>query len=601
MAIVETADQLITEELREFARRLDDTPHGRKGAILKEIRERYGWSKDKVYRQLEQRVGWTSQRKKRKDAGTTSQCGKSLDDLAATIRLGFRKNGKQTMEIPNAVSMLSANKRDFSVSNGRLAQLLKARSQDAKSAKKDTPHIHLRSKHPNHVHQVDPSLCLVYYLRGKQYVMREDEFYKNKLDKYAQVKLKVWRYVLVDHKSATVIVRYYESAGESQKNLYDFLLYAWSRMDGRPFHGVPFMMVWDKGSANASGAIRNAMRGLGVELYAHKKGAPRVKGLVEGHNNIVEKLFESRLRYEPVDSCEELNEAVEGGYNAYNADRIPNYDARLRRPFMDQPAARYALWQTIRKEHLRILPDDAVCRELLTADAVTRVVRNDMEITYKHPMTKRREAYRLKGIPGVEIGIKVELAPRVYGSPGEINVYVTDYRGDQTAHIVAPIAFDRQWGERLDSPVWGEEFASAPYTDVERAGKRAEQAAFPGMNDEERARAIDKGATPFNGEIDAHSHLQDVELPAYMNRPGEEIEVGAERPVAVRRFDTVEAVMELADRLGGLTADQSEALYANYPNGINEDELDAIAEEIRGGGQPLAIAVGDDRGLRVVK
>jgi hypothetical protein len=32
------------------------------------------------------------------------------------------------------------------------------------------------------VHQVDPSLCLVYYLNGRQYIMEDREFYKNKLE-----------------------------------------------------------------------------------------------------------------------------------------------------------------------------------------------------------------------------------------------------------------------------------------------------------------------------------------------------------------------------------------------------------------------------------
>ena len=36
---------------------------------------------------------------------------------------------------------------------------------------------------PTIVHQVDLSLCLVYYLRGKQFMIRDDEFYKNKPDR----------------------------------------------------------------------------------------------------------------------------------------------------------------------------------------------------------------------------------------------------------------------------------------------------------------------------------------------------------------------------------------------------------------------------------
>jgi hypothetical protein len=78
------------------------------------------------------------------------------------------------------------------------------------------------------VHEVDPSLCLVYYDRGQQHIIRDDELYKNKLSKLAELKNKVWRYVLTDHTSGTIIPFYISAKGESQKNLFEFLMFAWS-------------------------------------------------------------------------------------------------------------------------------------------------------------------------------------------------------------------------------------------------------------------------------------------------------------------------------------------------------------------------------------
>ena len=92
----------------------------------------------------------------------------------------------------------------------------------------------LRSLHPNHVHQIDPSLCLLYYTPGgKQHLMTESKFYKNKLDAYAKVKLKCWRYVRYDHASGVVDVRYYEAEGENQDQfVMNTLTGAWCQFTG---------------------------------------------------------------------------------------------------------------------------------------------------------------------------------------------------------------------------------------------------------------------------------------------------------------------------------------------------------------------------------
>ena len=64
----------------------------------------------------------------------------------------------------------------------------------------------------------------------------------------------------------------------------------------------------DKGSANTSKAISNALKGLNVETYAHEVGAPRTKGAVENANFIIQQAFESRLRSQPVKNIDELNQ-----------------------------------------------------------------------------------------------------------------------------------------------------------------------------------------------------------------------------------------------------------------------------------------------------
>ena len=583
MPINEFADIAIRNALTELAVQLDAAPHGNRSSLVKEFAAQFNWSPSKTYRLLK-KVGWTSGRKPRADRGTTSQPIEVLNEVCAALRLGVRKNGKATMEIPNARSLLAANGRKFTVSNDRISQLLKQNGMDMRSQKRDRAFQPLRSLHPNHVHLVDPSLCLIYYdPMGRQHIIRDDQFYKNKPKHISRIeKWKVWRYVLVDHYSNTVVVRYYRAKGETQANLYDFLLYAWGCIDGRTFHGVPKILYWDKGSANTAAAIKIALNALEVEAIEHEAGNPRAKGSVEGMNNLVEKLFESRLKYEPVRNVDELNDAVFAWCNAFNSDSIPHYDSRLRRTGMREPVARYALWQRIRQEQLRILPDEDVCRYLLSAEPKLRKVAPDLSISIRHPVSKKREHYDVSHLPNIYPRAEVMVSPLVYGER-EVIVYVTDYKGDEETYIVKPIHYDELSGFRMDAAIIGEEMKSQPDTVTEKAGKAADAAAYPGMSQNEIDKARDKNTVPFNGEIDAHSHLRHVQMPAYMQRRGSEMSVPDRVNIKAKPLSITEACKRLVAVLGPQPEGVNYFSFVNerYPDGVPEEEFNTLVERIR--------------------
>lgn len=581
MAIAEPADLLIMDEVRNLARRLDVAEHGEAGRMVDEFMKHTGWSRAKVYKRLSA-VGWTSGRKTRADKGNTRQDMGALQDISFTLKNGVRDNGKATMFTPNAVSMLSQNGRAITVSNSRINALLRRNQMHLAAQRQDTPHQQLKSLHPNHVHQADPSLCLIYYMPdGKQYIMEDSEFYKNKLEKIAEIKLKVWRYVLTDHYSATIVLRYYQAKGETQANLYDFLLYAWGKREGRLIHGVPKILLWDKGSANTAGAIKNALGDLDVEPIEHKAKNARAKGSVENANNLVELNFESRLKYEPVEDVEQLNAAAEAWANAYNANTIPNYDSRLKRKYMSEPKARYALWQIIRKEQLRILPDLDICRALLSGTEQERKVTSDLHISFKHPVSKQREHYDVAHIPGIYIGAMLRVRPKIYGN-NEVMATFADYKGEDKHYLLQPIEVDRFTGWAANSPVIGEEFRSRPHTVVEEAAKAADARAFPDKSIDEIERAKARGETPFGG-LDAHSHLHHVTGPAFMDRPGERLNVPDRLHVEVKPLDQIELKMRLRTMLGRpLTTEENASLRAWYPEGVLEEHLQQVADRLEG-------------------
>jgi hypothetical protein len=299
----------------DAAERLRAAPHGGRTGLVKALAEAKGISVHTAYQRLETYGGWTSGRAPR--AGKSALKLEALKTVAGIYKEGRRENGKQVMTIAGACSIAEQSGVEIPVSNSQVARLMRGERMDRRSQDLADTFNQMRSDHPNHVHQIDPSLCLLVYMKGRQQIIRESEFYKNKLD-VADIKLKVWRYVRTDHASGVLDVRYIETAGENQRALFEFLMWTWGKQAGRVGHGVPRVLVWDKGSANTAHGIGHLLEALDVEAFAHEAETPWVKGQVEKGNDIVERQFESRLRFEPVNSCAELNAAAQAWSAAFS-------------------------------------------------------------------------------------------------------------------------------------------------------------------------------------------------------------------------------------------------------------------------------------------
>ncbi len=372
--------------------------------------------------------------------------------------------------MPLARSVLQANGYEFQVGDTRLRTLLREKKMDAKSQTQPSAAQRMRSLHPNHVHMVDPSLCLIYYAPdGTQKVIRDDEAYKNKPFLEGKEHLKVWRYVLTDHYSGSLSVRYYQAAGESMVNLWDFVLYAWGPK-GDPmyqFHGLPKLLVCDPGSANVSRPMVRALRSLRVEMVAHLPGNPRAKGSVEGGNNLVELGLESRLRFEPVHSVDELNALAERWCAAYNANQIEGLDTRLTR-MGRKMGSRLELWHHIGADQLNELPEPELCRLLLTYDEVTRKLDNHLSFSYDHPRAGRR-FYSMYSQPGLLAGSEVTVQPVLTEADPLVLVSWRVGFEDTTVEVL-PIEQDAA-GFAADAAVWGQEYKRPRDTPNEAARK----------------------------------------------------------------------------------------------------------------------------------
>lgn len=543
-------------ELGGIINEIRSAGYGRKGELVEKYSKILGVSVKTLYRMLAEAS--PTGRAKRCDAGESSLDESTLKLIAAMMLNSVRGNGKQTMDIPTARQILLAQGVEIPVSDSRIAVLLKEKGYDIQGMKAAEPCIRMRSLHPNHVHQVDPSLCLLYYSPdGKQHLIRDEEAYKNKPFMQGKEKLKLWRYVMVDHYSGTICHRYYQTEGENMLTLWEFLQYGWGIKENERavFHGLPEILVCDKGSANTSGAIANALRSLRVRLIPHTVGNARAKGSVEDANNLIEKLFESRLKLQPVSSVEELNEYAEQWDALINANLLEGYDSRLTRAKM----ARTDLWLKIRPEELVELPEDAA--SLLMRNAEDRKVDSSLTVSC------RNRLYSVAGMVGIRPAMTVKVQPILVSPDNKILVSYM-YDGELIEDERLPLEMDEA-GFRMDAPVFGVEFKRNADTVQDKARK-------------ELKALIGDDGVPFIESTEGRGiRALDAIAPSddslVMPKVGRPLKVA---PHPARRYSLVEASRFIRDRLGRFDVNIRQMIIDRFPDGPTDEELETICSEL---------------------
>lgn len=587
-------DPAQVEYWTDLARRHAAAGHGERTRIIEEAKTVNGLqSADSVYRRLRELGGYRRQRQRRSDAGTMAIDPETLHTIAALRREGGRESGQQLMSTALATSITEASGHAVPVSVSQIGRYMRAQRLDLASQATAEMFAEMRSLHPNHVHQIDPSLCILYYDRsGTQQMARQSEWYKNKPQNVAKVQSKVWRYVRTDHASGDIDVRYYVAAGESQALMLEFLLWTWGRQPQRVSHGIPKILVWDKGSANTAYGIRSLLDALEVEHIAHAAERPWVKGQVEQANRLVEKQFESRLRFEPTPDVEQLNARAADWARAYNADRIPRVDCKVRRPGAE-PLVRTDLWMLIKPDELRELPPREVCQKLMEGRPEERTIRPQAILTYRHPALGRTARYSVRAIPELHRGDRVEVSPLLAWPDLEAGLIRLRWKGldgqEHTWRLAPEMEFD-VFGRPMSAPVWGESFKPPMRREAQRQAEALDALAYPPASAEgqgpraeaetasEHARkARQRHVVPFEGKLNAVSHLSQIEHATYLPRRGEAVVVQAPEDL-IPPVPYVRALARLRAAWGRpITREESQWLAARYGQAIPESELERLA------------------------
>ena len=578
--------------LLDVARQAESIGHGGKTAIYAAAAEQLGVSTQTLLRKLSEIR--PSNRKRREDAG---QSALSFDDakaISAYLLDSSRKNGKRLASIEDAVEVLRANGEieagqvdaatgEFTpLSLSAISRALYQYNLHPEQLRRPSPKTVLASKHPNHVWQIDPSLCVLYYLPTQKgealQVMDEAKFYKNKPGNIRRIeKERVWRYVITDHTSG-IIFSHYVLGAESGLNLLTAFIRAAIRRDGDPFHGIPQVVMVDPGSANTGAVFRNLCRALGIHLQVNLPGQPWAKGQVEKANDIVECSFEHRMKFmaNPPTCLDELNAAVEHWMKWFNGTKIHARTGKTR----------YAVWQTITVEQLIIAPDAQVMRSVAMSKAEPRKVSVQLEVSF------RGRSYSVASIPGVQVGMQLEITRNPWHED-VAGVLYKDENGCEVMQLVQAQELN-EYGFPVDSPVIGETYRSHADTVLETNRKEVERLSMGADTDTGAADKRKRGATPFAGKLDPMKPITDTRLPDYLPKRGTELDIQAPTVQALR-LNPTEAARRLRPKFGDAwTSEHYHWLVQRYPEGIAEDDLTSIEAAMHRLNPTTLRAVGDE-------
>ena len=331
-----------------------------RGDLVRRWAVQFGLSRSTVLRYLSKAGVKPTRRSTGGRKSEHSLSDAQLEQVVAQIYLTIRENGKKITGVAEAIRMAELRglipENSLSVSQAR--RWMKSHDLLVRDVTSPVPTGQLYSKYPNHVQLFDASICLQWEFPSIKERMKflnwRIDLGRNKIveevaRRIDQKRSIIWRIAIVDHFSNLIYVKYYQLSGESAVATAQFLQDAWFQKNNPAilFHGVPKILIADRGPGNKSQVVENLCRNYGVELRLHETGHAWAKGSVEVAHNIIETHFECFLSANPPLDIDDLNARAEDWQARYNANQV------LRRNGL-RLDTRNALWSSIAAEDLRV-------------------------------------------------------------------------------------------------------------------------------------------------------------------------------------------------------------------------------------------------------
>lgn len=532
-------------------------------------------------------------RAERKDKGDSAAPRETLTRASMLLLTSRRVSNEIPLPACDAKMILEDSGLETGgVSTSWFLSRMRQEKISAKDLLKPSPHVRLLSKHPNHVWQFDVTNCLQYFLDTKGLGERDTEMtmYKNKIVKTAKaIKKELLRYAVVDHCSGAFFFHYFYASGERASDGSEFLFRAmrpkdeiikktWNGESGAKLgkyrmHGVPMMLVADRGSILTAKANQALMDALRVEVSLHMPGNPRAKGAIEGLMKYINR-FEARLKYQRPADLDELNRWALDWCIYVNGV-----------PLMRGIAPRSVLWSYITAEQLRLCPEESLYRLLIKEPTISRTADGSRIISvdgcnYQVPD------------PQLRAGDKVSVVRHPYEYP-KIEAHFNGH-----VWLCDPIPVD-QYGRLTNGVPYGE-YKSPKHTETMRAKTEMEKQAeelgvtWKGTGDKRMAVAPPVGhVSPlavFGHQADKVGNVEfierkgtplDVKEPeAPANAPIRADAVEVPRSLAARRISITEFLKQLRAEIGVVAPAMNADLRARYEQGIDVKEAEEVMRAI---------------------
>lgn len=425
-------------------------------------------------------------------------------------------------------------------------------------------------------------MCVLYYLKKPKkakaqqtaptnlYMMYEDEFNKNKPRNAERVTdYRVWSFEITDHNSGWIYVEY-RFGGEKAEHYADVLINAMQERGGADvLHGVPEALFTDPGSALIATSFGNMCRALGIRMIQHKARNARATGSVEKARDIIERRFESLLSFEGVLNLDDLNNRARVWRMKFNRTVVHSRHKKTR---TDR-------WLESVNGHLVKAPSVELCREAAMHAPESRRVGSDMHISFNG---QQFSVARLVAMDLVCIGDNVQVSRNLF-NPNAVYIVMKGEDGWDKFYECPVADYIEGSCFRVDSCVIGEEYRALPETKAQKNLKEIEML-IADSDTPVKPEDIRKSKTlPFGGRFKPLTALDNEYHPDYMPVKGEDSPL-TRRQLDIPPMSHVKAAMALRTRFDALRREWNPTHYQylvdNWPDGIPEDQLDTIMQEL---------------------